>query len=112
MQERNSMIKPKKELLLGGLFWILSLEFFVGQAIAQLAWSGSPYSLVNNVISDLGITVCKTVKGDYMCSPLNAVMNASFIITGVFFSDYSLHVPFGLRAERQRLDIGSWSLRA
>ena len=30
-----------KELVAGGLCWILSLEFFVGQAVAQVAWTGA-----------------------------------------------------------------------
>ena len=81
-QGPGSSSTSSKGLAVGGAFWLLSLEFFLGQAIAQLAWTGSPYSLYNNVISDLGITVCETVKGDYLCSPLHNVMNASFILAG------------------------------
>ena len=71
------------EVAAGGLCWLLSLEFFVGQAVAQAAWTGAPYTLVNNEVSDLGITVCETVKGQYLCSPLHTLMNASFILAGV-----------------------------
>lgn len=73
-----------RAIILGGLCWILTLEFFIGQAVAQLAWTGAPYSLINNEISDLGITACETVKGDYLCSPLHNVMNTSFVLAGVF----------------------------
>src|SRR5579863_280116 len=106
---RGSPLKSKKELAVGGLFWILSLEFFVGQAIAQLAWTGSPYSLVNNVISDLGITVCKTVRGDYLCSPLHTLMNASFVVTGVFVL-FGLYFTRSVWPKGKATKIGLWFL--
>ncbi|MDA4137491.1 MAG: DUF998 domain-containing protein [Thaumarchaeota archaeon] len=34
-------------------------------------------------MSDLGVTACETVKGDYLCSPLHTVMNVSFVLAGV-----------------------------
>jgi hypothetical protein len=34
-------------IALGGVCWMLSLEFFVGQAVAQAAWR-TPYSLIDN----------------------------------------------------------------
>jgi hypothetical membrane protein len=74
--------------LLGGVFWVLSSEFLVGQVIAQSAWRGSQYSVINDAISDLGVTVCGTVSiggvPGYYCSPLHDVMNASFVLTGAF----------------------------
>ncbi len=42
-----------RRLLIGALCWILCLEWFVSQAIAQAAWT-TPYSLFKNYISDLG----------------------------------------------------------
>ena len=84
MQKLGFPAKLTKEMAVGGFCWILSLEFFIGQAVTQLAWTGAPYSLINNEISDLGVTVCETVKGDYLCSPLHNVMNASFVLAGVF----------------------------
>ncbi len=89
MQEQQFPIRITKGTVLGAVFWILTLEFFVGEAIAQLGWKGPPnYSLVNNAISDLGVTVCGTVKiggvAGYYCSPLHNVMNASLLLSGVF----------------------------
>ena len=77
-----------RSTLLGGTSWIVSLSYFVGQAIAQLAWKGPPsYSMISNSVSDLGVTVCGTVKigglPGYYCSPLYLAENAGFVITGV-----------------------------
>lgn len=81
-------------VLLGAILWILSLEFFVGQAVAQSAWH-TPYSMLTNSISDLGNTACGTwppasvnlarpgLSASYVCSPRHAVMNVSFIVAGV-----------------------------
>jgi hypothetical membrane protein len=79
----------------GAICWILTLEFFVGQAIAQAAWK-TPYSLLTNSLSDLGNTACGYwpaglahqasglgLSASYVCSPLHSVMNISFIVTGV-----------------------------
>jgi hypothetical membrane protein len=39
--------------------------------------------LIDNRVSDLGSTSCgSTVANSYICSPLHAVMNATFILTG------------------------------
>lgn len=78
---------PLWRLILGGICWAATLEFFAAQAIAQAAWRGSDYSLTGNAISDLGVTACGRIviagqPGSY-CSPLHAVMNTSFVVTGV-----------------------------
>jgi hypothetical membrane protein len=84
----------RRVVTLGAVFWILTLEFFVGQAVAQAAWR-TPYSLLTNSISDLGNTACGTwppasvnlaslgLRAEYVCSPRHAVMNVSFIAAGV-----------------------------
>jgi hypothetical protein len=81
-------LRLSRETLLGGVFRVLSMEFLVGQVIAQSAWKGSQYSVINDAISDLGVTVCGTVSiggvPGYYCSPLHDVMNASFVLTGAF----------------------------
>jgi hypothetical protein len=45
--------------------------FFVGQAIAQANWAGTPFSLVHNTVSDLGTTACQNAVRDgrivYLC---------------------------------------------
>lgn len=89
MQIPKFPIQTDRLTLLGGILWVFSLEFFAGQAIAQLAWKGPPsYSLISNAISDLGVTACGNVSiagvSNYYCSPLHDVMNATFILTGAF----------------------------
>lgn len=46
---------PRLRLSLGGAAWILTLLYFVGQIVAQAAWT-TPYSLIDNRVSDLGNT--------------------------------------------------------
>jgi hypothetical protein len=85
------------EVVLGGVMWMSTLVYFVGQAIAQAAWK-TPYSLVDNPISDLGNTACGQwppasagsqlaerlgAGSGYVCSPLHSVMNVSFVAAGV-----------------------------
>ncbi len=65
---------------LGAAFWILCLQYFAGESIAIGGWPGR-YSLSDNFISDLGAVGCDAARG--ICSPLNAVMNASFLLQGL-----------------------------
>jgi hypothetical membrane protein len=67
---------------LGPLFWMLSLEYFIVQAVVASAWT-TPYSLANNPISDLGSTTCGLFSGRYVCSPFHGLMNLAFIILGL-----------------------------
>jgi hypothetical membrane protein len=78
-------------LLIGALCWILCLEWFIGQAIAQAAWT-TPYSIIKNYISDLGAVHCHTFTiavnstytyRQYICSPLHNVLNDSSILLGI-----------------------------
>jgi hypothetical membrane protein len=70
-------------LPVGGAAWVLTLLYFVGQIVAQAAWT-TPYSLIDSRVSDLGSTACgRTVANSFICSPLHAVMNATFVLTGV-----------------------------
>jgi len=61
-------------VLLAACCWALSLGFFVVEAVVQSAWI-TPYSMVDNYISDLGATGCGTVTVGsyraYVCSPLH-----------------------------------------
>jgi hypothetical membrane protein len=70
----------------GAACWVLLVVFFVGQAVAQAA-SRAPYSLTGNYISDLGNTACGPFTlATYharVCSPLHAVMNATFVVSGL-----------------------------
>lgn len=67
------------------MVWILAVQFFVLQAVVQLAWT-TPFSLTRNFISDLGNTACGPYprgSSSYVCSPWHAAMNASFIVQGL-----------------------------
>jgi hypothetical membrane protein len=92
-------VPATRAVALGAVFWILSLEFFVGQAVAQAAWR-TPYSLVTNSISDLGNTACGTwppssvnlkslgLSAQYICSPQHTVIIAAgvLILLGLFLT--------------------------
>ncbi len=67
--------------LVGPEFWMLSVQYFLVQFIATLAWV-SPFSLSHNPISDLGNTACGFYSGRLVCSPLHMLMNASFVMLG------------------------------
>ncbi|GGF99130.1 hypothetical protein GCM10007304_11260 [Rhodococcoides trifolii] len=49
--------------------------------------TSSPYSLLDNTISDLGATTCTDITYAYgpvaVCSPLHAVMNGAFVVSGI-----------------------------
>ena len=62
----------------GALCWIVCLQYFAAEAIAVSGWRGR-YSFHDNYISDLGALAC-VGSG---CSPLHALMNASFMLQGV-----------------------------
>lgn len=75
------------QIRLGAIFWLLTVEFFIAQFIAQAAWPA--YSLVLDDISLLGVTSCggylnpAPVGTEPVCSPLNLVFNAGMAINGV-----------------------------
>lgn len=87
----HSAHKPFPPLVrLGAIFLCATCVFFVAQIIAQLAWPG--YSVSQYDVSALGVTECgQYTNGSgglsfYACSPLHVVMNAGFILVGVFTS--------------------------
>jgi hypothetical membrane protein len=71
----------------GAVLWILCLQYFVAEAVAIAGWIGS-YSLSGNYISDLGAIGCAVNASEAarpaqaICSPLHALMNASFLLQG------------------------------
>ena len=69
---------------LGGLAWLLTLQFFVVEAIAALRYDG--YSYAADVISDLGTAD----------SPAATLMNASFVVQGVLIAAGALLLGPGL----------------
>lgn len=72
-----------KKAQLGPLVWLLSIQYFIVQALVARAWRKPSYSWSTNTISDLGNTSCKTYGGHLICSPLYTLMNASFIALGL-----------------------------
>lgn len=72
------------QLRLGALSWVLTIEFFIAQFIAQSAFRD--YALALEDISNLGVTTCDTTNpasGVLTCSPLHLVFNAGIFINGV-----------------------------
>jgi len=68
---------------MGAIFWLLTAEFFLAQAVAQMGFPG--YSLTHMDISALGISACSGSDPNALgpvCSPLNMVFNLGIIING------------------------------
>jgi hypothetical membrane protein len=75
----------------GAILWILCLQYFVAEAVSVWGWPGH-YSFSENYISDLGAVHCGAralgLNGqtETLCSPLHAVMNASFLLQGLLIA--------------------------
>jgi hypothetical membrane protein len=70
---------------LGGFFLLAAaVVIMVAMAVTELGWT-TPYSLVNNAISDLGSVNCGYAYGGthYSCSPWHDVFNAGIILMGL-----------------------------
>jgi hypothetical membrane protein len=116
-QRPQPAVSSGRAVALGAILWILTLEFFAGQAIAEAAWH-TPYSLLTNSISDLGNTACGTwppasvnlkplgLSAQYICSPRHAVMNASFIAAGVLI----LAGVYLTRSQWPRRRLATWGM--
>ncbi|MBT2535232.1 DUF998 domain-containing protein [Arthrobacter sp. ISL-69] len=60
------------------------LQYFVAETAVIAAWAGpQPYDRRTGYISDLGAVHCGLYEGRDVCSPLHAVMNASFVVQGL-----------------------------
>lgn len=79
---RKVVIFRNRHPLLGPIFWLLSVQYFVTQVVVAAAWT-APFSLARNAISDLGNTACGQYADRMVCSPLHDWMNASFILIGI-----------------------------
>jgi hypothetical membrane protein len=70
--------------LVGGWAAITPIHYFVVEAVAIAAWLGNPnYERRDHVISDLGAASCGPFNGYEVCSPLNWLINISFVLQGV-----------------------------
>jgi hypothetical membrane protein len=75
---------------IGACLWVLTLQYFVAEAVSISGWQGS-YSLSRNYISDLGAVGCGVVatgliEKEWVCSPLHSLMNASFLLQGLLIT--------------------------
>ncbi|MCP1412715.1 DUF998 domain-containing protein [Paenarthrobacter sp. A20] len=69
--------------LVGGWAAITPIHYFIVEAVAIAAWLGNPgYERRAHVISDLGAAHCGPFNGYEVCSPLNWLMNVSFVLQG------------------------------
>jgi hypothetical membrane protein len=85
----------------GGALWVGCLQFFVAEAVAAAGFAGS-YAYRRNYISDLGALSCGAG-----CSPLHALMNASFVLQGVLiFSGAFVVWPLFPRGTLARFALG------
>jgi hypothetical membrane protein len=83
-----------KRLRWGGLAWLLTLQFFVVETVAQLRF-GDVYSRADDVISDLGASY----------SPAAGLMNASFVLQGVLIAAGALLLRPALSRVAGRLAV-------
>ncbi|MGI8607966.1 MAG: DUF998 domain-containing protein [Candidatus Dormibacteria bacterium] len=79
--------RDHRVVLAGALCWILTVQYFIVQPVVAAAWP-TPYSYLNNYISDLGNTACgplahAPIMARHVCSPLHGLMNASFVALGL-----------------------------
>ena len=75
----------KSTVTVGAVLWLSAVQFFAAQIVAASAWS-TPFSVSSRNISDLGNTACDANAAAPTCSPLHAVMNASFVAIGITMS--------------------------
>ena len=81
-----------------GAWSVLSvLQYFAAEAAVIMAWAGPrPYDLRTGYISDLGALHCGVYDGRDVCSPLNWLMNASFVVQGLAMIVGALLLTSGL----------------
>jgi hypothetical membrane protein len=90
-----------KRLRWGGLAWLLTLQFFVAETIAQLRF-GDVYSRADDVISGLGASY----------SPAAGLMNASFVLQGVLIAAGALLLRPALPRAAGRLAVALLTIAA
>lgn len=68
---------------LGGLLLLLAVTYFIGEVWAASGWEGRPYNWGVDAISELGVPEVREWAGQTVHSTLHAVMNATFVGTGI-----------------------------
>ncbi|MFF2114281.1 DUF998 domain-containing protein [Rhodococcus koreensis] len=66
----------------GGAAWVLIALYFLAEVVTARAWP-RPYRVRTNSVSNLGVTGCDGSAATRLCSPLHAVINSAFVLTGV-----------------------------
>ncbi|WP_299057528.1 DUF998 domain-containing protein [uncultured Nocardioides sp.] len=69
-----------RRLLLGGVVWLLVLQYVVVELVAIGAWTGTSYDAARDVVSDLGRPACMPDGG---CSPRATAFNVSLGVHGL-----------------------------
>lgn len=89
---------------LAATLWAGEIIFFIGNVVAQAAWT-APYNLLGYAISDLGAVTCFTNSdsGRLICSPAHLVMNLGLILTGLLMTTGALAFPLAQRKWLDRL---------
>ena len=76
-------------LLLGVLAWLAQPLYVVAELVAA-AGSRVPYSLIDQTISDLGVTTCTSIDYPYgpveVCSPWHALVNGALVVVGALLA--------------------------
>ena len=95
----------ERAVRLGSIVWILAIQFFVAQIVVQSAWV-TPFSLMQNFISDLGNTICGPYpagSSNYVCSPWHVWMNLSFVALGliILFGGALIHMSLPMLAHEK-----------
>lgn len=90
--------------LLGAVLWTLQPLYILAEVLIGLRASAD-YTFAGSTVSDLGNTACRQVRGDVLCSPWHAGMNATFIWFGCTLALGAL--LFGSQHLRGRAGIAS-----
>lgn len=90
-----------------GAWSVLSvLQYFAAEAAVIGAWAGpAAYDLRTGYISDLGALSCGVYDGRQVCSPLNWLMNASFVVQGLGMLLGAVLLTSGLLCVAARADL-------
>jgi hypothetical membrane protein len=75
---RSLALDPSLRPRIGGLAWLLTLQYVATEIVARLAWRG-PFDWRTNWLSDLGVRACTPAA----CSPLHDAVNASTVLLGL-----------------------------
>jgi hypothetical membrane protein len=67
--------------LLGAVAWVQQPLYVLVEIVIGLRASAD-YTFAGSTVSDLGVTACRPVRGDLLCSPWHAGMNAAFVWFG------------------------------